>query len=220
MQENRTETLYSLPVRSLATLLLLEDLPVLAKPPPLPAASSALSCPSSSADGSGRASWINWSAIVASTSLSFALVVSVVAWIITHPHKAAGLSATPSVAASASGMKSPPQAAIEPTVPAPHRGSVLETTPAVYKSGQRDQIAGRISLLEEAPPPLPPPAALRSHVPPAAVQAAPGQPVGETYGTQVLFLNNQETAAELAKRDHKLLFVMHISGNFEDSCFT
>lgn len=48
----------------------------------------------------------------------------------------------------------------------------------------------------------------------------PKPPAGETYGTQVLFLNNREAAADMARREHKLLFVMHISGNFEDSCFT
>jgi hypothetical protein len=36
----------------------------------------------------------------------------------------------------------------------------------------------------------------------------------------VLFLNNPAVAADLARRENKLLFVMHISGNFEDSCFT
>jgi hypothetical protein len=48
----------------------------------------------------------------------------------------------------------------------------------------------------------------------------PKRPAGETYGTQVLFLNNQVAAAEAARHEHKLMFVMHISGNFEDSCFT
>jgi hypothetical protein len=48
----------------------------------------------------------------------------------------------------------------------------------------------------------------------------PKPPDGETYGTKVLFLNNREAAADKARNEHKLLFVMHISGNFEDSCFT
>ena len=55
---------------------------------------------------------------------------------------------------------------------------------------------------------------------PPRPQPTPKQPPGETYGTQVLFLNNREIAADTARREHKLLFVMHISGNFEESCFT
>jgi hypothetical protein len=57
---------------------------------------------------------------------------------------------------------------------------------------------------EPAPPPEP----------------APARPAGETYGTSVLFLNNPEQAARVALQEAKLLFVLHVSGNFEESCFT
>lgn len=58
-------------------------------------------------------------------------------------------------------------------------------------------------------------------MPQAVLDKTTAQPLaGETYGTQVLFHNNQAVAADLARHEHKLLFVMHISGNFEDSCFT
>jgi hypothetical protein len=56
--------------------------------------------------------------------------------------------------------------------------------------------------------------------PPPVAEAAPARPAGENYGTQVLFLNNPTAAEEAARSEKKLLFVMHISGNFEDSCFT
>jgi hypothetical protein len=42
----------------------------------------------------------------------------------------------------------------------------------------------------------------------------------ETYGTQVNFLGIPEEAAEQARQEKKLLFVLHVSGNFEESCFT
>jgi hypothetical protein len=42
----------------------------------------------------------------------------------------------------------------------------------------------------------------------------------ETYGTKVQFVSNPSTAAGQARRDHKLLFVLHLSGNFEDAQFT
>ena len=40
------------------------------------------------------------------------------------------------------------------------------------------------------------------------------------YGTRVKFVNNPLTAARKAAQDEKLLFVLHISGNFEDAGFT
>jgi hypothetical protein len=57
------------------------------------------------------------------------------------------------------------------------------------------------------------------HARPAELPLA-RQPIGETYGTEVMFLNSREAAADKARDEHKLLFVMHISGNFEASCFT
>lgn len=204
----------------------LEEHAVLSQPPPLPS-TSVSSAPwrmSSPAAGSGRSSWINWSAIVSAVSLSFALVVGVLAWIVTHPHKAAIHVESPSVAAPETDRKSLPHAIIDPAVKLPslHSAPEGEIIPAVYRSEQPERIARRIPLIEEAPPSLPPPALPepKGEPGPAAAPAAPPQPAGETYGTQVLFLNNQEAAADLAKREHKLLFVMHISGNFEDSCFT
>jgi hypothetical protein len=42
----------------------------------------------------------------------------------------------------------------------------------------------------------------------------------ETYGTQVSFLSNPADAARRAAKEHKLLFVLHLSGNFEEARFT
>jgi hypothetical protein len=42
----------------------------------------------------------------------------------------------------------------------------------------------------------------------------------ENYGTSVAFLSSPADAAKQALRDQKLVFVLHISGNFEDSQFT
>jgi hypothetical protein len=38
--------------------------------------------------------------------------------------------------------------------------------------------------------------------------------------TRVLFAKDPMEAAELAKKEHKLMFVLHVSGNFEESKFT
>lgn len=94
----------------------------------------------------------------------------------------------------------------------------------------REEKFSNAPLLEVNPPPLPPPASPQpkqqrnqnpAWVSPWQMPPEPKKkPAGETYGTQVLFLNSQESAAESARNEHKLMFVMHISGHFEDSCFT
>jgi hypothetical protein len=46
------------------------------------------------------------------------------------------------------------------------------------------------------------------------------QPAGEFFGTAVTFLDSPRIAAEQALKQHKLVFVLHVSGNFEDPGFT
>jgi hypothetical protein len=49
-----------------------------------------------------------------------------------------------------------------------------------------------------------------------------GPPTGavQNYGTRVAFLSTPAEAARQAKREQKLMLVLHVAGNFEDSCFT
>jgi hypothetical protein len=60
-------------------------------------------------------------------------------------------------------------------------------------------------------------------VPPGAKCGAPaacGTAGPERYGTAVDFVSDPTEAARQALRDKKLLFVLHVAGNFEDSKFT
>ena len=41
-----------------------------------------------------------------------------------------------------------------------------------------------------------------------------------THGTKVEFVDTPKEAAALAKKQEKLVFVLHVSGNFEDPRFT
>lgn len=41
-----------------------------------------------------------------------------------------------------------------------------------------------------------------------------------SHGTQVEFFDTPSEAAEVAKKEQKLVFVLHVSGNFEDPRFT
>jgi hypothetical protein len=45
-------------------------------------------------------------------------------------------------------------------------------------------------------------------------------PPTDTYGTQVEFVSLPVEAARMALQSQKLLFVLHLSGNFEDPQFT
>jgi hypothetical protein len=42
----------------------------------------------------------------------------------------------------------------------------------------------------------------------------------ETFGTQVEFVRNPQVASKMAREEGKLTFLLHVSGNFEDSRFT
>jgi hypothetical protein len=157
---------------------------------------------------------VNVPAVIAASAVGFALIVSVLAWIVTHPVKASQppeLATTPAVLAAAPEEKTETPA---PAPVAPPAFAPAVVTPVSHVNRQ-DVVLNRIPLIEEAPPPLPPPP---RETEPAAEAAAPAN--GETYGTNVVFMNNPAAASESARRDDKLLFVMHISGNFEDSCFT
>jgi hypothetical protein len=45
-------------------------------------------------------------------------------------------------------------------------------------------------------------------------------PVSESYGTAIEFLSRPAEAARQALKEHKLLFLLHVSGNFEEAKFT
>jgi hypothetical protein len=55
---------------------------------------------------------------------------------------------------------------------------------------------------------------------PAQCKKAAGRCCQETYGTAIHFLDDPVKAAREALNDQKLLFVLHVAGNFEDDKFT
>jgi len=143
---------------------------------------------------------VNPKVVGSAVVVSFALISGIVSWIATHPNKVAR-NVAPLAAAVAAAEPEPRPVAFRPVrddiVPA-----VLPTT-------------GRAIRNDRATPPTPPqPQRVR------ITETAPTPPKAETYGTSVLFLGNPAQAAETALREGKLLFVLHVSGNFEDSCFT
>jgi hypothetical protein len=53
-----------------------------------------------------------------------------------------------------------------------------------------------------------------------AAAAVPGSSCDGNYGTSVHFLNSPSAAALGARKEEKLVFVLHVSGQFEDPQFT
>lgn len=47
-----------------------------------------------------------------------------------------------------------------------------------------------------------------------------GQPACGDHGTSVKFFDNPQEAAKLAAKEQKLVFVLHVSGEFEDPGLT
>jgi hypothetical protein len=56
--------------------------------------------------------------------------------------------------------------------------------------------------------------------PPAKPADKPAEGVCGSYGTTIDFLDSPKEAAVQAKKEGKLVFVLHVSGNFEDPRFT
>jgi hypothetical protein len=53
-----------------------------------------------------------------------------------------------------------------------------------------------------------------------AAPAAAGDAASCGYGTAVEFVDTPREAAALARKQEKLVFVLHVSGHFEDPQFT
>ena len=54
----------------------------------------------------------------------------------------------------------------------------------------------------------------------AAADEACGRCGKETYGTSISWENTPNDAARKARDEQKLVFILHVSGNFEDAAFT
>ncbi len=82
----------------------------------------------------------------------------------------------------------------------------------------------RGSELTGAPASGPVPRALPpAPIKPVPVKPAPAKEKGEScgaFGTSVDFVDTPSEAARIAKKEEKLVFVLHVSGNFEDPRFT
>ena len=148
-----------------------------------------------------------WPLILAATALGVLILTlaTLTAWVSTSPRTA----------------NSGPAAAIEPATPEVAQD---EPFPAVD--------VAKLPVAQEPPPaaqpapadPVPQAVAVsipnpKNDPPPAPPADAP-VPACQNFGTAVAFRNSPVEAARQADKNQKLLFVLHVSGNFESDCFT
>jgi hypothetical protein len=61
---------------------------------------------------------------------------------------------------------------------------------------------------------------LRGEAPPSQIVPDKTEQTCGSYGTQIEFMDSPAEAAKKAKKENKLVFILHVSGNFEDPKFT
>jgi hypothetical protein len=123
----------------------------------------------------------------------------------------------------------PPAPAVAPTAPVPV--SVIKIEVQVPAPPEKPPAPPPPAVQPPAPPAAPvnpePPAAPAPEPQVAAAPAAPPEAPAEpaptssgTCGTSVNFLASTQAAARRAAAEDKLVFILHVSGNFEDPGFT
>jgi hypothetical protein len=109
-----------------------------------------------------------------------------------------------------------PAKALEPVIRAGESPPALPQAPPASVEAARETLE-LLPPVEPARAPLPPPAAATV----AEAKAAPAaEPDSGTCGTAVAFVGSPVQAARRAAEEGKLVFTLHVSGNFEDPGFT
>jgi len=96
----------------------------------------------------------------------------------------------------------------------------LTETPPPQKQTQDPATAVAIAPDKAAKGQEPVTAAIESKPPEPSLPPPSAPPACESFGTSVQFVSNPIDAARVARQENKLMFVLHISGNFEDDKFT
>ena len=160
---------------------------------------------------------LNWTAIAGAAGSAVLLVGIVLIWVATHPTRRGTEKSTrvePVAVASIAAPVEPvalPEAKPEPT-PVP----VEEQPVKPLKPGFASVV---LPPLVEKPLAVAPVIKERP-APKAPVAAVDAPATCDTLGTSVEFDANPARASQRAAKEGKLLMILHVSGNFEDSAFT
>jgi hypothetical protein len=122
-----------------------------------------------------------------------------------------------SVVAKPQAVETPVVIAAEPPAP------VLAKPQAAMATIVVEPPAAEVAIVVEPPAPVmakPPAVVVKPAADCAACKEPDSGPKQDTYGTSIHFVENTKVAGEEAKERKKLMLVLNISGNFEDSGFT
>jgi hypothetical protein len=154
-------------------------------------------------------SLISWRAVAAASAAAWLLVAGLAVAVITpRPNPVAALSVLPT-----DDMPEATTAVQETTSNEPIAKSMEPAADLQPLSFKKAPASPALPVEEESvarEPGLP------------ATEMGPGEEVTHlrTYGTQVAFVDTPSEAARRALKERKLLFVLHLSGNFDDKKFT
>jgi hypothetical protein len=155
---------------------------------------------------------IPWQSIAGGGGLALLVLASLAAaWVVANTHRAQSAAKPVHSAAESDKTGSEATRCSQGSATAREGGAGQFQAPSLA--------AGAKAAAREAPV-SPPPPAKTDDEPFASAPATRNCPTADTYGTQVKFLASPAEAAAQARKDGKLLFVLHVSGNFEDSRFT
>jgi hypothetical protein len=151
---------------------------------------------------------IHWPVVAAAgaAGLLFMAGLTVAAWRGSHAGRARETATTPAAVAAVQAPTPPPSEEPPPADPQPPAASPAEEENELPPTTAGPSLA-EVDSLQADPAPATPP------VPRCA-------PATETHGTRVDFVALPAEASRLAVQEDKLLFVLHLSGNFEDPQFT
>jgi hypothetical protein len=146
---------------------------------------------------------LNWKPVVLASVVAVLLVAGVLTWAVLNP----------------TNRRAPADSTEEATLAAVE---VSDAQPAPEQTEPAQAEVPVVPAQAEAPPLAVVEKPALARVEPAIVQALvePAAPVCEKFGTSVEFDPNPERAARRAAESQRLLVILHISGNFEDSGFT
>jgi hypothetical protein len=161
-----------------------------------------------------------WQVVAGTGILCTFLIGALIVWLPPRSDRPSAETqvASLSVAQPEAPPPNPPEPATVTELPAPAPSEHEEATVALTKAPESSS-----AVEQEAPPAEVQTFQVAIKEPvqrpePEPVQLPPGNE--RRCGTAVQFVANPEAAAEQARKEKKLLFVLHVSGNFEDSGFT
>lgn len=176
-----------------------------------------------------RPSVVHWPVVLGAGAAAWFLVVGVVVagWALSRPVEAPAEEAVARVDAPADPSPAPVESARKGGAKKDEKLAAVEPAAAPKLAAVLPEAGVKLAFKEgpaDRDPRLPPELVedkVAAEAPrPFDLEAAPVKKKNQSCGTAVTFLDDPEAAFKAAKEDKKVVFLVHVAGNFEDSKFT